>query len=351
MLTESFHKLFRDLIGSHAFDVSSLEAVDDHAVSEQGDRRRRWPYLRHPTASPLRRLSINPRENGGQVIWDDCSLESLGNPRSGVAGGTSTNRIYDNKRRSSPVKSGINVCNGSKRRDTTLRKFLPHRSNCFWVVQRLHTIFPFLCRYNLSVAGAKNDARARSVELLSATSSEGSNFLWARRSAFICCFSLCAISFCLFRNVESEINRPSKDANCSSTGFARLACGAAVITTGISSASSTRTYTFRSGPRFVHNESASGHVPAIQISHRALRVQVVGHFHEGEASGTARLAVRHHRDTRYFPVLLKCDSHVAFTRVEIQVANKNTFHSSLVLLAICRPQMRSGQIGPLPAIR
>jgi hypothetical protein len=143
MLTESVHKLFGDLIGSHSFDVSSLEAVDDHAVSEQGDRGRRWPHRRHPAASPLRRLSINPREDGSQVIWDDCSLESLGDPRSGVAGGTATDRIYDNKRCSNPVKSGINVSNGSKRCDTTLRKFLPHRSNCFWVVQRLHTIFLF----------------------------------------------------------------------------------------------------------------------------------------------------------------------------------------------------------------
>ena len=51
-----------------------------------------------------------------------------------AAGGTATDRVHDNKRRSRLVKNGINISNRSERCDTTLRKFLPHRSYGFSIV-------------------------------------------------------------------------------------------------------------------------------------------------------------------------------------------------------------------------
>jgi hypothetical protein len=75
------------------------------------------------------------------------------------------------------------------------------------------------------------------------------------------------------------------------------ATSAAVATA--SAASTTPPAALCLGPGFVHHQIASAEILTIQRINRAVRIFVIGHFHEGETTRLPRKAVPNQIDTRW----------------------------------------------------
>src|SRR6266481_2808325 len=89
---------------------------------------------------------------------------------------------------------------------------------------------------------------------------------------------------------------------------------------------SARRAAFALRPCFVDFQIAPANFFAVQCRHGLRRFGVVGHFHERKAARTARLAVHSHVDARHLAKRREELSQIAFRRLEIHVADKQTLH-------------------------
>src|SRR6266446_3708644 len=89
---------------------------------------------------------------------------------------------------------------------------------------------------------------------------------------------------------------------------------------------STRRAAFALRPRFIHFQIAPANFFTVQRRHGLCRFRVVGHFHERKAARAARLAVHSHVDARHLAKRREELSQIAFRRLEIHVADKQTLH-------------------------
>src|SRR6266850_2544172 len=89
---------------------------------------------------------------------------------------------------------------------------------------------------------------------------------------------------------------------------------------------STRRATLALRPRFIHFQIAPANFFAVQCRHGLRRFRVVGHFHERKAARASRLAVHSHVDARHLAKRREELSQIAFRRLEIHVADKQTLH-------------------------
>src|SRR5712664_3655072 len=89
---------------------------------------------------------------------------------------------------------------------------------------------------------------------------------------------------------------------------------------------STRRAAFALRPRFIHFQIAPANFFAVQCRHGLRRFRVVGHFHERKSARTARLAVHSHVDACHLAKRREELSQIAFRRLEIHVADKQTLH-------------------------
>src|SRR5882762_3896401 len=89
---------------------------------------------------------------------------------------------------------------------------------------------------------------------------------------------------------------------------------------------SSRRAAFALRPRFIHFQIATANFFSIQRRHGLRRFRVVRHFHERKAARAARLAVHGHVDACDLAKRREKLSQVAFRRLEVHVADKQTLH-------------------------
>lgn len=88
-----------------------------------------------------------------------------------------------------------------------------------------------------------------------------------------------------------------------------------------------RTGAFGFGPRLVNGDGPLSKQCAVQLRDRLLRRCVVRHLHEAKAAGPACVPVRDDTHPVYRPILLKKLADGFFSSVEIEVPDKDVFHS------------------------
>src|SRR5882762_5651556 len=89
---------------------------------------------------------------------------------------------------------------------------------------------------------------------------------------------------------------------------------------------SARRAAFALRPRFIHFQIATANFFPIQRRHGLRRFRVVRHFHERKAARAARLAVHGHVDACDLAKRREKLSQIAFRRLEVHVADKQTLH-------------------------
>src|SRR5882672_3242253 len=84
--------------------------------------------------------------------------------------------------------------------------------------------------------------------------------------------------------------------------------------------------TFALRARFIHFQIAPANFFSVQRRHGLRRFRVVRHFHECKAARAARLPVHGHVDARLLAERREELSQIAFRRLEVHVADKQTLH-------------------------
>jgi hypothetical protein len=93
------------------------------------------------------------------------------------------------------------------------------------------------------------------------------------------------------------------------------------------------------GSRFVDFQIPPADILSLETRNRFGGLCVVGHFHESEAPGPARLPVRCYVHARDLTKWLEKSTQVAFRRLKTHIADKQIFHILLLSLNIARSHL------------
>ena len=100
--------------------------------------------------------------------------------------------------------------------------------------------------------------------------------------------------------------------------------------TAIAASASTGAATLGFGTGFVHVERAASQLGAIEGSDCFITLFGVRHFYETETAGAACVAVGHDADAIHLAVGFEEAAQFFFARIEVEVPNKNVFHTMLL---------------------
>jgi hypothetical protein len=90
------------------------------------------------------------------------------------------------------------------------------------------------------------------------------------------------------------------------------------------------------GTGFVHVQSASAHLAAVEGRDGFVSLFRIGHLYESEAARTSGVPVGHDAHTIHLAMRREQLSEFVFTRIEIQIAHEDVFHASSLGMSYLR---------------
>jgi hypothetical protein len=134
----------------------------------------------------------------------------------------------------------------------------------------------------------------------------------------------------MFEQLPAGLPTPAAAASTAATAIASTtAATAAEATTAAASSATAAAEPTAFGTRagLVHDQIAAAQIRAIQRSDGLFGLAAIGHFHECEASRTARVAVRHHVNRSHFAVNLEGATNLVFCGRKVEIPYVQTFHA------------------------
>src|SRR5688572_17103564 len=107
MFLERLRELAGDLGGVAAFDLKTFEHIDELAVFQNGDRRRRWPIASEVAARALGCFDISAREDRCDAIGFDIVLQRECDAGARLSRGATANGVHDDHQRSLVVLDSV----------------------------------------------------------------------------------------------------------------------------------------------------------------------------------------------------------------------------------------------------
>jgi hypothetical protein len=132
----------------------------------------------------------------------------------------------------------------------------------------------------------------------------------------------------MFEQLPAGLPTPAAAASTAATAIASTTAATEATTAAASSATAAAKPTaFGTRAGLVHDQIAAAQIRAIQRSDGLFSLAAIGHFHECEASRTARVAVRHHVNRSHFAVNLEGATNLVFCGRKVEIPYVQTFHA------------------------